>query len=343
MQPQQRCVILRSYPQGPPSVSDFECVQRVVAAPQSGQALIETHYLSMDPMTRTRMHAQAKPAPMILNDVVSGRGVGIVRQSLAGNLHAGDIVAGELGWQQYAVLPGDSLRKVNTSLGPMQASLGVLGPSGIAAWCLTHAAANVRANETVVVTAAAGAVGSVALQIARIAGARTVAVVASTAQARFARDELGAAAVVEHTSATLDRDLAAACPDGVDVFLDSVGGALHNAVMQHIAVRGRIIAFGYISAYNDTPGQMAEYGRMYQLIHRRAQLQGFLVADYASQFSAALQDLAAHLAAGRLRSFEHCVDGIENAPQAFVALFSGNPIGKQLVRVAVTSQQGISS
>ena len=338
----QRCIVLRSYPHGVPSASNFECVERALPELVPGQVLIETRYLSMDPVTRMRMNAEAKPVPMALNDVVSGRGAGIVRQSLDANFLPGDAVAGELGWQEYAVMAGPALRKVDMSLGPLQASLGVLGPSGIAAWCLTHAAASVRPNETVVVTAAAGAVGSVAVQLARIAGARAVAIVGSAAQACFARDELGAAAVIDYSAATLDRDLAAACPNGVDVFLDSVGGTLHNAVMRHIAVRARIIAFGYISSYNSAPGQLAEYGSIYQLIHRRAELRGFLVADYASRFGEALQELAAHLSAGRLRNFETCIDGIDNAPRAFVALFSGEPIGKQLVRVAVTSKNGMS-
>lgn len=330
----QRGIVLRTYPSGLPVVEDFDCVERPLPLLGAGQVMVETWYLSMDPAPRMRMNAAAKPAPMPLGEVVVGRGVGIVLQSQDASFKAGDLVAGDLSWQEQSAVAASSLRKVDESLGPVQLTLGILGPSGIAAWCLVHAAAMVRTGETVVVTAAAGGVGSVALQLAHLAGARVIAVVGSAAQARFVREQLGVADVVDHTSPTLTGDLERACPQGVSVFLDSVGGPVHNAVMQHIAVHARIIAFGYISAYHAAPGQQAEYGRIYQLIQRRAVLRGFLVGDYASQFSEALEDLAAHLSAGRLRNFESCVDGLENAPRVFTALFSGEPVGKQMIRLA---------
>ena len=340
MRKTQRCIVLRSYPSGSPQAGDFECVERDALESATGQVLVDTLYLSMDPAPRMRMHATAKPSPMPLGEVVGGRGVGIVRKSADANFECGDVVAGELGWQEQAVVTASSLRKIDPSLGPVQTALSVLGPSGIAAWCLVHSAAAVRAGDTVVVTAAAGAVGSVALQLARLSGARVVGIVGGAAQARFVSKELAADAVVDHGSASLGADLAAACPGGVNVFLDSVGGALHNEVMQHICVRARIIAFGYISAYNAAPGEQAEYGRIYQVINRRAEMRGFLVADYASRFDEALRDLGAKLAAGSLKNFETCIDGIQNAPQAFAGLFAGNAVGKQLVRISTSHRQG---
>ena len=145
----QQCILLHSYPIGIPAVGDFEFVERPVSEPAEGQVVVETLYLSMDPAARMRMNSTAKPTPMAIGEVVGGRGVGIVRSSADPGLQIGDFVAGELGWQQIAVLAGSSLRKVDPTLGPVQTSLGVLGPSGIAAWCLVHAAALVRSGETV--------------------------------------------------------------------------------------------------------------------------------------------------------------------------------------------------
>jgi len=330
----QRCILLRAYPQGMPRASDFELVERALSSPGVGEVLVETSFLSMDPAPRMRMNPTARePPPLSLGDVVLGRGVGTVRESRHADYQAGDIVAGELGWQEYAVLPGAQLRKVDPTRGPIQAALGVLGPSGTTAWCLVNAAAKVRPGETVVVAAAAGSVGSIAIQLARNIGTRTIGIVGSDKQAAFVRDRLGADAVVNYQSQTLAADLAAAAPNGVNVFLDSVGGALHNAVMEQIAVHARIIAFGYISAYNTQGAPPAEYGRIFRVIHRRAELRGFLIADFVAHFGDAQRELVELLVAGGIINEEHTVDGLEQAPSAFAALFTGDPIGKQLVRI----------
>ena len=329
-----RQVFLTRYPEGPPRPEDFALVESELAAPAAGEVLVETHFLSMDPAPRLRMDAAARfPPALPLNCVVAGRGVGVVRKSSDPALPAGTVVAGDLGWQEHAVVPAAQLRRVDTQLGPMQAALGLLGPSGLTAWCLVREAGRVAAGDAVVVAAAAGSVGSVAVQLARLAGARVVGIVGSAAQADFVVSRLGAAAVVDYRSPRLHADLAAACPKGANVFLDSVGGELHNAVMEHLADHARVVAFGYISTYNQAANAQAEYGRIYQLIRRRAELRGFLIADYAARFPEALAELARQFADGKISAFEHVTHGIEQVPAAFAALFTGDPVGKQLVRV----------
>ncbi len=334
-----RRIILSRYPRGVPQPEDFELVETDVTELNEDEVLVETHCLSMDPAPRLRMDGAAKfPPPLPLGEVVMGRGAGIVRASRFSGLTVGDRVAGELGWQEHARVPGAQLRKVNPNA-PLQSALGVLGPSGITAYFLIHDAAKVRAGDTVVICGAAGSVGSVAAQLAREVGARVVGIVGGADQARFVREELGAAVAVNYRSAGLDADLASACPGGATVFLDSVGGSLHNSVLASIADHARIIAFGYISAYHNVATVQAEYGSVYQIIRRRATLSGFLIGDYANRFGEALEYLSAALSAGTLKSFEHCVEGLERAPAAFAALFSGEPIGKQLVRVRTQTSE----
>lgn len=335
----QRCILLRSYPQGMPRESDFELVDRSVAALGDGQVRVEVHYLSLDPAPRLRMNpASRELPPMPLGGVIGGRGIGAVSESRHSEWRVGDVVAGELGWQECAVLDGAGLRRVDPALGPAQASLGVLGPSGVAAWCLVEAVAAVQAGEAVVIAAAAGAVGSVAAQLARLRGARVVALVASAAQLRFVQDHLGAASALDCSAPSFRETLAAALPAGADVFLDSVGGAVHEAVVEHIAVHGRIVAFGYISAYNAEAGARREYGRIFHLIHRRATLRGFLVSDHSDRFGEAQRELAARLRDGSLSAHEAIVEGLDRTPAAFAALFTGDPIGKQLVRLHVDAR-----
>lgn len=329
-----RRILLKRYPQGVPVAEDFELVETTAAAPAEGEVLVETHWLSMDPLPRVRMDPAARfPPPLALGSVVVGRGVGRVLDSRHAGIAPGDWVAGELGWQDPAVVPGQALRRVDESLAPVQTALGVLGPSGITAWCLVNLAAPPRPGDDVVIAAAAGSVGSVAVQLAKLAGVRVVGIVGGERQARFVREELGADAVVDHRSDTLQDDLAAALPTGADVFLDSVGGRLHEAVMSRLADHARVVAFGFISAYNAGAGQQPEYGRVYELIRRRATLSGFLVGDHAARFGDALAALAKLLADGRLRNAESVADGLEQAPVAFARLFESDPVGKQLVRV----------
>lgn len=327
-------IVLSSYPQSQPRAEDFTIDVADARDPGEGEVLIETQWLSMDPAPRLRMNAGSGfPPPIRLGDTVPGRGVGIVRATRDPTLREGEIVAGELGWQTLSTVAASQLRRVDPTLAPVQTALGVLGPSGITAWLLVREAARVRAGDTVVVAAAAGSVGSIAVQLAKLAGARVVGIVGSQRQADFVRGQLGAAATVDYHSVDLDAELAATLPAGADVFLDSVGGRLHESVLMHIADHARIVAFGYISAYHLGSAEQPEYGRIYQLIRRRAHLSGFLVGDHAALFAEAVRDLATLLADARLCNVETVSEGLASVPTAFAALFSGDPVGKQLVRI----------
>lgn len=328
-----RRIVLRRYPTGVPVPEDFEVVVAPLGEPADGEVLVATHWLSMDPLPRMRMDPNATfPAPLPLGALVVGRGVGVVEASRASGFAPGDWVAGELGWQSHATVPAAGLRRVEPGAGDVQTALGVLGPSGITAWCLVNVAACVRAGDTVVVAAAAGSVGSVAVQLAKVAGARVVGIVGGPRQAEFVM-QIGADATVDHRSPSLAADLTAALPQGADVFLDSVGGRLHEAVMERLAPHARVIAFGFISAYTASAGAQSEYGRIYELIRRRATLSGFLVGDHVARFPEALASLSALLREGRLKNAESVSEGLESAPAAFARLFATDPVGKQLVRI----------
>lgn len=331
-----RQILLASYPQGTPRADNFGQVERPMGEPGAGQVLVRTLYLSMDPFPRLRMDPQSKVGPPLpLGAVVIGRGVGKVIASNAPGIAVGAYVAGDLGWQDYALCDAASVRIVDPSLAPVRTSLGVLGPSGVAAYIALFDEGKPASGETVLVTAAAGAVGSIAGQLARLHGCRVAGVCIGAEQARYVREELQFDAAIDaRATSNLSAAIREACPRGVDVFLDSVGGDTHNAAVMNMNVRGRAVIFGYISAYNAPAGAEPEYGRIYEVLRRRLRVSGFLVGDHAARFPAAVAEIAEHYRAGRLRFREHITQGLENAPAAFAALFTDAAPGKQLVEVA---------
>jgi NADPH-dependent curcumin reductase CurA len=340
----QRHIVLRAFPVGAPRPSDFAIELCELRPLPADHVQVENHYLSMDPAPRLRMDPQSGAHALQLGQTVIGRGAGIVRASNHPAFQRGDWVIGELGWQEVAMLPGDQLRKWDAATGSPSSALGVLGPSGIAAWCLVNIAAPVTRAATVAVTAAAGAVGSVVLQLARLAGARTVALVAGEGQRDFVSAKLGADLALNVRAPSFGEDLAHALRDnGIDIVFDSVGGDLHNTLMSHLNDHARIIAYGYISRYNESGAERSEYGRIYQLIHKRAHLSGFLVRDHSARFGEAMQELSRLHAAGSLAGHEQILDGLEQVPNAFAALFSADPLGKQLVRLIHPPQSSLES
>lgn len=333
-----RRIVLRAYPRGLPQAGDFDIETCELKAPQNGEVQVQVRYLSMDPVPRLRMDPRMGPQAFSLGQLVGGRGAGIVTLSRHPAFQPGDPVIGELGWQEYATLAGEQLRKPDAPSSSLSAALGVLGPPGIAAWCLVRIAAPVTRGATVAVTAAAGAVGSVVLQLARLAGARTVALVVGDVQRRFVLEQLGADVALNVNSPDFAGDIARGLGGGLDIVFDSVGGELHNQLMAHVNEHARVVAFGYISRYNEPGAQLGEYGRIYQLIHKRVHLSGFLVRDHAARFGEAVADLAGLHASGALAGHEQILDGLERVPQAFAGLFHGEPLGKQLVRLAEPGQ-----
>jgi NADPH-dependent curcumin reductase CurA len=273
--------------------------------------------------------------PLPLGAVVIGRGAGVVEASGSPDFAPGDYVTGELGWQDLALVSANAIQKVDCTLAPLSTYLGLLASSGLTAYLTLRDCAGARTGETVVVSAAAGSVGLAACQLAMSLGCRVVALAHGEQQARFLAQQLQPAAVIDDTRGSeLGLALDLACPDRVDVFLDSVGGETHNRVMERINVGGRAVLYGFISAYNAAGGAEPEYGRIYHLIKRRARMMGFLLGDHAARFPEVLRELAQGLRDGKLRAFESRTSGIENVPAAFAEIFGEAAPGKHLVRLA---------
>jgi len=328
-----RSWILARYPDGIPVPADFELREMAVPAPAPGQVRVRVIYLSMDPAPRMRMDPKPRMGPPLpLGSVVIGRGAGIVEETASAAHKVGDLVTGELGWQEQAVLDAQALQSIARTT-PLSYALGVLASSGLTAY-FTLREGQARSGQTVLVSAAAGSVGLAACQIASILECRVIACAHGEEQLRFLSTRLQLDAVIDDTAPTFARALEQAAGSGIDLFLDSVGGALHDAVMERLSVAGRAILYGFISAYNAAAGTEPQYGRLYQVIKRRAHLQGFLLGDHAAAFPQALEQLTHWIRAGKLRSFEAITEGFEYVPEAFARLFGEATPGKHLVRIS---------
>lgn len=327
-----RQVTLASRPVGFPKVSDFDLVYSPLPSPAAGEALVRSIYLSLDPYMRGRMNG-ADARPVAVGEVMAGGAVGYVVESEDPSLRPGDVVEGMFGWQEYAVAPGHTLRKIDAGLAPISTALGVLGMPGLTAFFGLLDICDPQRGETVVVSGAAGAVGMVAGQTAKIKGCRVVAVAGTDAKVSWMLDELGFDAALNYKGAVdFHRELGVLCPDGIDVYFDNVGGAMTDAVMRQINTKARISVCGQLSQVNL---EKPEVGPRWlsQLIVKQAKMQGFLVSGYAERFPEGLEQLAEWLRQGRLKYREDVAQGIEAAPQAFIGMLRGNNQGKQLVQL----------
>jgi NADPH-dependent curcumin reductase CurA len=336
---QNKRITLASRPLGMPTLDNFNIEDADVPQPKGGEVLIKTLYLSVDPYMRGRMNeGRSYVQPFDVGDVITGGVVGEVMESRSDRFQRGDIVTGMLGWQLYSVARGDSataesLRKVDPTLAPVTTALGVLGMPGLTAYFGLFDIGQPKAGETVVVSGAAGAVGTLVCQIAKIKGCRVVGLAGSDDKNRYLVDELGVDGAINYKSATdLRRALKDACTGGVDVYFDNVGGEISDAVMPLINREARIVICGQISLYNlerpDTGPRVQPY-----LLVNRALMKGFIVSDYAARAAEGIGQLARWLAEGKLKYAETIVEGFENTPQALLGLFSGDNLGKQLVKV----------
>ena len=329
-----RQVRLAGRPTGLPSESHFELASAPLPEPGEGEVLVRVIWLSLDPYMRGRMmEAASYIAPVQIGEVMTGGAVGEVVRSNAPGFAPGDIVEGLLGWQEYAVAKPSGLTKVERGAAPISTAVGVLGMPGITAYFGVLEVARPKAGETFVVSAAAGAVGQIAGQIAKILDCRVVGIAGSDQKIDFVTRELGFDAGINYAAvADIGEALAAACPDGIDVYFDNVGGAIYDAVMGLINVRARIAVCGQISQYNRTTPELAPRTQ-WAFIRKRARMEGFLVFDYAARYGEARQALAAWLGEGRISYREDVAEGLENAPRAFIGMLEGKNFGKQLVRV----------
>jgi NADPH-dependent curcumin reductase CurA len=331
-----RQVLLRRRPVGKPVADDFEIVDTPIPPVNDGEVLRRTIYLSLDPYMRGRMNDEPSYAtPVGLGEVMVGRTVGEVVESKHPDFRAGDFVGANDGWQSYAVSPGKAARKLDPSAAPISTSLGVLGMPGLTAYVGLLDIGQPKPGETVVVSAAAGAVGSVVGQIARIKECRAVGVAGGAEKCDYVVKELGFDACVDHRQSDLKAALAAACPRGIDVYFDNVGGPVLKAVLRLINQNARIPLCGTIADYNAP--ELPPGPNLRPLLVKRAMIKGFIITDHGDRAPAFFEECAPWLRDGRLRYREDIVEGIDQAPQAFLRLFEGKNFGKLLVRVSPDS------
>jgi len=324
--------VLSSRPSGEPSMENFELIETDVPTPGSHEVLVRTTYLSVDPYMRGRMRdTESYADPWSVGDVMRAGVVGEVVQSEHPDFEVGETVTGRLLWSEYAVADGSDLRTVDPDRGPVSTALGVLGMPGVTAYFGTTDVAEPTPGDTVVVSAAAGAVGSVVGQIASLAGCRVVGIAGADEKIEWL-ESIGFDAGINYKTEDVPTRLDEACPGGVDVYFDNVGGPITDAVWQRLNVGSRVAICGQISLYNATETPTGPR-KLWRLIETRARVEGLLVRDYEGQWDTALDRLSTWIEQGDLQYRENVVDGFENAPKAFLGLFEGTNIGKQLVRV----------
>ncbi len=328
---------LRRYVEGDrrPEVDDFAFGTAQVPVPRTGELLVRAIYLSMDPYMRGRISPAKNYTDGVRpGQVMTGRAVAEVLASESDSFQAGDIVIGETGWQEHCVVKATSMRKVNPALAPISTAVGLLGMPGLSAYFALLDLGRPRAGDTVLVTAASGAVGSAAGQIARLSGCRTIAVVGSEAKARYCTNELGYDAAIDYRTTTdLTGEVARAAPTGVNVFFDNSGGTVHQAVIPHLAVSARVVICGVMSQYNPIESSRPTTYNMRHLLVPRAVMSGFLIYDFAHRTEEGLTRLSRWYQAGQLKFRETVAHGLEQAPAAFLSMLTGENLGKQLVQV----------
>ncbi|HTH59382.1 MAG TPA: NADP-dependent oxidoreductase [Paraburkholderia sp.] len=326
-----RQILLVSRPTGAASVDNFRLVETPLAALADGEVRVRNHYLSLDPYMRGRMSdAKSYAAPQPLNEVMIGGTVGEVVESRNAQFAVGDFVVGGFGWQEFGTSNGAGLMKVDVSRVPLSAYLGAVGMPGVTAWYGLNRILEPKAGQTIVVSAASGAVGGVVGQLARLAGARAVGIAGGEDKCRYVTDTLGFDACVDYKAGNLARDLKTATPDGVDGAFENVGGEVLDATLERMNAFGRIAVCGMIAGYDGKPVPLKEPSR---ILRQRLLVQGFIVTEHLDVWPQALAQLGELVAQKKLLYRETIAQGLENAPEAFLGLLKGRNFGKQLVKL----------
>ena len=324
-------VLLDHRPTDKVSPANFRIVETPIPAPGPGEVLVRHTFLSLDPYMRGRLSdAKSYAKPQEVGAVMGGGTVGIVEASNNPRFKAGDAVVGMGGWQRYSLTDGGALRVVDARAIPIQAYLGPAGMPGVTAWYGLNKIIAPKANETVLVSAATGAVGSVVGQLAKLAGARAVGIAGAPEKCAYAVRELGYAACVDHKSLRFPEDLKAALPNGVDGLFENVGGEPFQQALRRLNDFSRIAVCGLIASYEGAPTAPPD---MRLVLIRRIKMEGFIVSDHMDLWPQAISDLIGHIAAKRLNWRETIREGLETAPQALVDLLHGENFGKMLIRV----------
>src|SRR5215204_329900 len=338
MTQQNRRIVLASRPEGEPVPENFRLDTAAVPQPGPDEVLLKTRYLSLDPYMRGRMSAARSYAkPLEPGDVMVGGTVSEVVASNVEGLAPGDVVLGQMGWQEYAVSKRQGLRKLDPAAAPIQTALGVLGMPGMTAYTGLLNIGQPKEGETVVVAAATGPVGSLVGQIAKLKGCRAVGIAGGADKCRALIDEFGFDAAVDHRAPAFPEKLKAACPKGIDVYFENVGGAVWDAVFPLLNDFARVPVCGLIANYNMTelpPGPDRTAAIFRAVLTKRLSIRGFIVWDFQAQAREFAAEVGGWLREGRIKYREDVVEGLDNAPQAFMGLLKGKNFGKLVVRVA---------
>ena len=333
-----RQIVLAARPQGRPKLSDFRLEETVIPTPGAGQVLLRVQYLSLDPYMRGRMDDRKSYAtPVPLGGVMQGESVAKVIVSKHPGYSEGDIVLAQTGWRTHALSDRADLRKLDPAVAPVTTGLGVLGMPGFTAYGGLRVIGKPKPGETVVVAAASGPVGSLVGQLAKIAGARAVGIAGGTEKCAYVKDELRFDAAIDHRDSDFAAKLAAACPDGSDVYFVNVGGAIWQAVLPLLNKFARVPVSGLIAQYNGVgkgDGTDRLPATMRQILSKSLTVRGFINNEFAAgHYPTFLREVGAGIADGRIRYREDFVDGLENAPEAFIGMLEGRNFGKLIVRV----------
>ena len=325
-------VRLASRPVGTPTDDNWDVREAAVPTPEDGQFVAQVHYISLDPAMRGWMNdARSYIPPVEIDAVMRAGGIGRVTESRLEGFDVGDYVLGMTGVQQYWLSDGKDVRKIDPDVAPLPTNLGVLGMTGLTAYFGILDVGALKSGETVVVSGAAGAVGSVVGQIARINDCRVVGIAGGRQKCDYLVEQLGFDAAIDYKSEKLRAGLRQHCPDGVDVFFDNVGGETLNTVLPMMRMKGRVVICGAISQYNNT-GPVEGPSNYMSLLVSRARMEGFVVFDYAKRYPEAISAMGGWLASGQLKSQEQIEDGIENFPAVLLKLFEGGNFGKLIIR-----------
>ena len=337
--PQNKQILLDNRPTGEAVASNFRLVVSDTPALHAGQVLVRHHFLSLDPYMRGRMNdSKSYAAPQALGQTMGGGTVGEVVESKNAKFAVGDKVVGMGGWQEYSVVDADqpgALRKVDTTHIPLSAYLGAVGMPGVTAWYGLVKIIEPKAGETMVVSAATGAVGSAFSALSKARRCRTVGIAGGPAKCKYAVEELGFDACIDYKlhkdAVTLSKALKEACPNGIDGYFENVGGMVLDAVLSRMNAFGRIAVCGMIAGYNGAPVPLT-YPAL--ILMNRLKVQGFIVSEHMEIWPGALKELGTLVTMGKLRARESIAHGIEAAPEAFLGLFKGKNFGKQLVKLS---------
>jgi NADPH-dependent curcumin reductase CurA len=332
-------IVLTARPQGRPTLENFRLEEVPMPALPRGGLLLRVLYLSLDPYMRGRMDDRKSYAPAVgVGEVMTAQSVCEVMASENPHYEAGDIVLAPTGWRTHAASDGTGLRKLDPERAPITTGLGVLGMPGFTAYSGLYVIGKPKAGETVVVAAASGPVGSLVGQLAKMAGARAVGIAGGADKCRHVKEELRFDAAIDHRAPNFPQQLAAACPKGIDVYFENVGGAVWQAVLPLLNRFARVPVCGLIAQYNaaDAPGPNLLPATMREVLSKSLMLRGFINYEFAAEhFATFLQTVAAGIKSGEIRYREDITDGFENAPATFLGMLEGKNFGKTLIRVAV--------